>query len=170
MFLHFFKFFRARIVCPAISGCHISGQYFWLMPVLLTIEYRTTTFPKAKKLMAGCGAHCHRRRLLKDCPRAAGVFAMVARRQKPLCSISLFYKCFSEKLYTLIFITFFSQTPLTYGKPAAIMARKARRASCSEKQQPDKRQAETRVSYPFFLEKGGVQHGASERENQAHLF
>ena len=32
---------------------------------------------------------------------------MFARRQKPLCSISLFYKCFSEKLYTLIFITFF---------------------------------------------------------------
>ena len=52
-------------------------------------------------------AHCHRRRLLKGCPRAAGVFAMFARRQKPLCSISLFYKCFSEKLYTLIFITFF---------------------------------------------------------------
>ena len=98
-------------------------------------------------------AHCHRRRLLKGCPRAAGVFAMFVRRQKPLCSISLFYKCFSEKLYTLIFITFFLQTPLTYGKPAAIMARKARRASCSEKQQPDKRQAETLVSYPFFLEK-----------------
>ncbi len=49
MFLHFFIFFRARIVCPAISGCHISGQYFWLMPVLLTIEYGTTTFPPKRK-------------------------------------------------------------------------------------------------------------------------
>ena len=87
-------------------------------------------------------------------------------------SIAIFFYFVSAipKIKYPNFCYFFSQTPLTYGKPAAIMARKARRASCSEKQQPDKRQAETLVSYPFFLEKGGVQHGASERENQAHLF
>ena len=35
---------------------------------------------------------------------------MFARRQKPLCSISLFYKCFSETLNTNFYYFFLTNT------------------------------------------------------------
>lgn len=44
-----------------------------------------------------------------------------------------------------------------------------RRASFSEKQQPDKIQTEMSVSCPAFLFEGGMKHGLSERKNQADV-